>query len=91
MLTLLARALYWVSISDVCTGYWGLRCEILPKLNLSANGFQFEADLFTELVKNGYHITEIPIYYRRRKGKTKLVHIIDGFKIGATLISKRFA
>lgn len=91
MLVLLAKVLYRVNISDICTGYWGIRGEVLPKLNLSANGFQFEADLFTELAKNGYRIAEVPIYYRRREGKSKLIWIIDGFKIGFKLISKRFA
>lgn len=92
MLVLLAKVLYRVNTSDICTGYWGIRGEVLPKLNLSANGFQFEADLFTELAKNGYRIAEVPIYYRRRReGKSKLIWIIDGFKIGFKLISKRFA
>lgn len=91
MLVLLARVLYRVNTSDICTGYWGIRGEVLPKLNLSANGFQFEADLFTELAKNGYRIAEVPIYYRRREGNSKLIWIIDGFKIACKLISKRFA
>ena len=91
MLSLLARVLYRVKISDVCTGCWGIRGEIIPKLNLSTDGFQFEAELFAELAKNGYQIAEVPIYYRRRGGKTKLLLIVDGLKIGYTLITKRFA
>ena len=91
ILTLLARVLYRVKISDICTGFWGIRGEIVPKLNLSTNGFQFESELFAELVKNGYRIAEVPIYYRRREGETKLIRIVDGFKIAFTLIAKRLS
>lgn len=90
LLTLMANVLYRTKISDLCTGYWGLRGEVIPNLNLSADGFQFEAELFTQLVKRGYRIAEVPIYYRRREGKTKLRRLKDGIKIGWMLIAKRF-
>ncbi len=90
LLTLIANILYRTRISDVCTGYWGMRGEIIPNLNLSANGFQFEAELFTQLAKQGYLLAEVPIYYRRREAKTKLSRIKDGVKIGWMLIARRF-
>lgn len=90
LLTLIANILYRTKISDLCTGYWGLRGEVILTLNLSADGFQFEAELFTELAKKGYPIAEVPIYYRRREGKAKLSRLKDGIKIGWMLISRRF-
>jgi len=90
LLTFLANILYRAGISDVCTGYWGMRGEVIPSLNLAADGFQFEAELFTELAKQGYRIAEVPIYYRRREARTKLNRIKDGSKIGWMLISRRF-
>ncbi len=90
LLTLMANTLYRTRISDLCTGYWGMRGEVIPKLNLLADGFQFEAELFTQLAKQGYSIAEVPIYYRRRETKTKLSRIKDGCKIGWVLISRRF-
>ncbi len=90
LLTLMATILYRTRISDLCTGYWGLRGEIVPTLNLSATGFQFEAELFTEIAKKRYRIAEVPIYYRRRGGQAKLNRIKDGIKIAWMLISKRF-
>ena len=90
LLTLLANILYRTSISDVCTGYWGMRGEVIPNLNMSADGFQFEVELFIQLVKQGYSIAELPIYYRRRETKSKLSRIKDGGKIGWMLISRRF-
>jgi glycosyltransferase involved in cell wall biosynthesis len=90
LLTFMANVLYQVKITDVCTGFWGIRGDVIRSLNLSANGFEFEADLFARLSKNGYRIAEIPIYYRRREDKSKLKLIKDGLKIGWTLVSRRF-
>jgi len=90
LLTLMANILYRTRVSDVCTGYWGLRGEVIPKLKLSANGFDFEAELFSQVTKNGYQIGEVPVHYRRRKTPPKLRSLADGVKIGWALIMKRF-
>lgn len=90
LLTLMAEVLYLRRISDLCTGFWGFKGKVIPRLHLTADGFNFEAELFTQIVKHGYSIGEIPIYYRRRQTPAKLSSIKDGFKIGWTLINKRF-
>ena len=90
LLTLMANILYLTRISDLCTGYWGLKGNIIPRLRLSATGFNFEAELFTQIVKNGYSIGEVPIYYRRRSTPAKLSSIKDGLNIGWTLVTRRF-
>ncbi len=90
LLSLMASVLYRTRISDLCTGYWGMRGEVIPKLRLLADGFQLEAELFTQLARKGYRIAEVPIYYRRREAKTKLSRIKDGVKIGRMLIARRF-
>ena len=90
LLSLMASVLYKTKISDLCTGYWGMRGEIIPKLKLLADGFQLEAELFTQLAKKGYRIAEVPIYYRRREGITKLNAIGHGIKIGRMLLARRF-
>ncbi len=89
LLTLMANILYQTRITDLCTGYWGLRAEVIPNLHLSSDGFQFEAELFTQLARKGYHIAQLPIYYRRRATESKLNPIKDGFRIGWILITKR--
>ena len=43
---------------------------------------QVEAELFTQIVKNGYSIGEVPVYYRRRPMPAKLSSIKDGLTIG---------
>jgi len=90
LLTLMASILYRTRMSDLCTGYWGFRGEVIPNLSLTADGFDFEADLFSQVAKKGYRLGEIPINYRRRQSPAKLNSIKDGLKIGRALISKRF-
>ena len=89
ILSLIATVLYQRRISDVCTGYWGFRAEVLKDLGLIATGFELEAELFSQLTSKGYSIAEIPIYYRRRAGHPKLNPLKDGVKIAWRLVNKR--
>jgi len=88
LLTLLARLLFNVKVSDVCTGLWGFRRDAIRRLELAARGFELEADLFAESVLKGCSIVEIPITYRARQDRPKLTSLRDGLKIGAFLFKK---
>jgi len=88
LLTLLARLLFNVKISDICTGLWGFRRDTIHRIELTARGFELEADLFAESVLKGCSIAEIPITYRARHDRPKLVSLRDGLKIGAFLFNK---
>jgi len=90
MLTLLANILYLKNISDLCTGYWGFRKEVIEQLELDSVGFQLEADFLVQISKKGINIGEIPVEYRQRIGKAKLSGWKDGFNIALFLIRKRF-
>lgn len=89
LLTLMAKIIYRGKTSDLCTGFWGFHGELLKDLNLSADGFDFEADLFIQISRRGHSITQVPITYRRRPTKQKLNSLKDGFKIGWKLIRDR--
>lgn len=89
-LSFLATVLYRKKISDVCTGYWAFRAEVLQDLGVIATGFELEARLFSILASRGCSIAELPIYYRRRAGRPKLNPLKDGAKIAWTLIRSRF-
>lgn len=91
LLAWLASFLYCRKISDLCTGFWGFRGEVIKKLQLSALGFDFEAELFAQLAKKGYHIAEVPIHYRPRSTRPKLNSLRDGLKIGWRLLAQRFS
>jgi len=91
LLALITNILYGTKISDPCTGYWGMRREVVERLKLNALGFEVEADMLTEIARDGCKITEIPVTYRRRSTPPKLNSLRDGFKIGAMLLKKRFS
>jgi glycosyltransferase involved in cell wall biosynthesis len=90
ILTWLANALYRTRISDLCTGYWGFRAEVIQNLKLRSEGFQLEAELLTQISKRGYKIGEVPILYRTRQGKAKLSGLKEGIRIAWLLITERF-
>ncbi|MCR4392981.1 MAG: glycosyltransferase family 2 protein [Dehalococcoidales bacterium] len=90
LLTLLANLLYGTRISDLCTGFWGFRREVIQSLDLKADGFQIEAELLTQIARKGYKIGEIPILYRTRQGKAKLSGWRDGMRIAKLLFDRRF-
>jgi dolichol-phosphate mannosyltransferase len=89
LLTSLARLLFHVKISDVCTGLWGYRRAALRRLELAADGFEIEAEMFAECVRKGLCIAEIPITYRAREDQPKLSSLRDGAKIGLFLLKRR--
>jgi dolichol-phosphate hexosyltransferase len=89
LLSLLAWVLFRVYISDVCTGFWGYRSDAIRRLDLAAPGFEIEANMFAECVRNGLRIAEIPITYRARKDRPKLASLRDGIKIGLFLCKRR--
>ncbi len=90
LLTLFARVLFRTRTTDLCTGFWGFRGTVPRSLNLTARGFNIEAEMFAEVVRRGYRFGEVPITYRRRSTLTKLRAVRDGWRIGRMLLKKRF-
>jgi glycosyltransferase involved in cell wall biosynthesis len=88
LLTFVARALFNVNITDVCTGLWGFRDDAIRRLELEAQGFEIEADMYSECARKGLSIAEIPIHYRARADHAKLAALKDGLRIGAFLCRK---
>jgi glycosyltransferase involved in cell wall biosynthesis len=90
LLTVIARLLFNAHISDVCSGLWGYRGHAIRGLELSAEGFAIEADMFVECARNGFCMAELPITYRARgASRAKLSSLRDGLKIAAFLFKKR--
>ena len=90
LLALMASILYRTKISDLCTGYWGLKREVIENMKIDGVGFEIEVNMFTEIAKKDYHIGEISIHYRRRVNPSKLNSLRDGFKIWWELLRRRF-
>lgn len=74
---------------DICTGMWGFKGKTLKKLRISAEGFELEANIFTNIVKLNLKHKEIKIKCSKRIGKRKL-RKIDGFRILCFLFKEKF-
>jgi len=90
LLSLIATVFYGKKISDVCSGFWGFRGEVIKALHLRAAAFDLEAEIFGQLTRRGYTIAEIPVDYRRRPSPPKLRSLRDGTRIGWALVTRRF-
>ena len=88
LLSAFASWLFGQPVSDVCSGMWGFRTDVLKSFGLTANGFDVEADFFAECALRGIPIEEVPIHYRNRIGVPKL-RIRAGLRIAGTLLLKR--
>jgi len=49
IITWTGNVLYGQRVSDICTGYWGFRKEVIQNLNIDSHGFALEANLFTQI------------------------------------------
>jgi len=90
LLAFLVNMLYGTRVSDLCTGFWGFKVDVLRSLNLDAVGFELEANMLIEVAKHKYRVGEVPIQYRRRATASKLGSVRAGWGIGKTLVRKRF-
>jgi len=90
MLTLLANILYRTKTPDLCTGLWGFNRKALESMHLVADGFDIEANLFTEVNRNKLRLGSIDIVYKNRSGTKPKLKMSDGFIIAKRLIVERF-
>lgn len=89
LLSRLARLLYRVPVTDVCTGMWGFTGDALRRISLEAEGFDLEADLFGSACLARARIRELPIDYSARVGPAKLVPLRSGMRIASRLVTRR--
>jgi glycosyltransferase involved in cell wall biosynthesis len=89
ILSIVARFLYNVKITDIMTGQKAFRRSVLKTVNLEENGFAVEIEITCRGLNKGAakKYTEVPIPYAyRRHGVSKLVYM-DGFKSLVKLFS----
>lgn len=82
ILSLVARFLYSVKITDIMTGQKAFRRSVLKSVQLEENGFAVEIEITCHSLNNGeaQKYAEVPIPYSyRQHGVSKIVYM-DGFK-----------
>lgn len=66
LLTLLTNILYSTKLTDQPTGYKVFKTDVLKKIRLTCNGFDFCSEVTAKIAKRGYKIKEVPISYNPR-------------------------
>jgi glycosyltransferase involved in cell wall biosynthesis len=76
-------------VTDLCTGMWGFRNNVVRKLNLEARHFDIEAEMYAKCVKMGCRIGEVPIDYKKRISPSKLSSMKHGVSIATRLFKEK--
>ena len=84
--------LYGCRITDESTGYKAFSAELITRLNLTCEGFEFCPEVTAKILRAGYRIHEVPISYfpRTKKEGKKLRFWSDGLFAAWTLLKYRF-
>ncbi len=86
LLNVTASQLSGLPMLDLCSGFWGVRLDVVAGLHLETDGFEIEAELFSKAYRAGFNVSQIPITYRERVGVAKLRAVHDGARILLTTV-----
>jgi glycosyltransferase involved in cell wall biosynthesis len=90
-LSLLTNVLYNNMLTDMETGYKAFRAPVIKSIRIRSNRFDFEPEITAKVLKQGYRIYEVPIYYAGRDyAEGKKITWRDGFAAIWALIRFRF-
>ena len=77
LLTLLIKVLYGVRFTDLGP-FRAIKYEKLKELDIKDRTYGWTAEMQVKAVKHGLHVTEVPVDYRRRIGKSKIIGTARG-------------
>lgn len=80
VLTKIFNISFNTNISDMTSGFFGFRKDILERIELKTAEFEFESEIKAKIAKKNLKIGEVPITYYPREGKTKLHSFRDGWR-----------
>ncbi|WP_193046541.1 glycosyltransferase family 2 protein [Mycolicibacterium baixiangningiae] len=82
------NSLYDAELTDLCYGFCAFHRRYLEHLNLTATGFEIEAEMVVRAMQTGLRIAEVPsLELPRRAGKSNLHAIRDGRRVLSTVVS----
>ncbi len=79
------KMLFSQPIRDVCSGMYLLRTSFAKGIQIETGSFDVEVEIASQAASKG-RITEVPIHYGKRIGKTKLRPVQDGLRIIRTIM-----
>ncbi|QRY46318.1 glycosyltransferase family 2 protein [Mycolicibacterium boenickei] len=82
--------LYNGDLTDLCYGFCAFHRRYLEHLDLTATGFEIEAEMTVHAMQAGLRIAEVPsLEMPRRAGKSNLHAIRDGWRVLNTVVRGR--
>ncbi len=91
LITFTSNLLYSYNAEEYTGGYKAFKTDVVKSINVRSNGFDFEHELISKVLKKGFKLATIPIrYYPRNYGAGKKIKWLDGFKILWVVIKYRF-
>ena len=91
LITWIARVLYNTTLSDIYTCYKAFRREQLAGLDIKSDGFEFDAEFLTRLLKRDLIVYEVPIsYYGRSYAEGKKIKWYHTGRVVWNLVKYRF-
>jgi len=81
--TFLARVAYKTNVTDVCSGFFAWKREVVEDLlqYLESSGFSIEMEMIAKMARLNYESCSVPISYHPREGSSSLRPIKDGLII----------
>jgi glycosyltransferase involved in cell wall biosynthesis len=90
-LTRLVRFLFGGRYTDLCYGYNAFWSDVLPRLDLDADGFEIETLMNVRALAVGLKVVEVPSFeHSRLHGESKLRAIPDGWRVAKAIFRERF-
>jgi glycosyltransferase involved in cell wall biosynthesis len=81
------NSLYHSDLTDLCYGFCAFHRRYLELLQLSATGFEIEAEMTVRAMQAGLRIAEVPsLELPRRSGKSNLRAVRDGTRVLRTVL-----
>ncbi len=80
LLSFILNMFFRTKISDAHSGFRAIRKKSLEKLELKTTGMEFASEMIIKAAKNNLDISEVPISYYPRLGKSKLNSFSDGWR-----------
>ncbi len=90
-ITLIFNMLFFTRLTDEPTCYKTFRSDVIKKIKIDGNRFDWEPEVTAKIVKRGIRIHEVPIrYYPRTEDEGKKIRWKDGVDAVWTMLKYRF-
>jgi glycosyltransferase involved in cell wall biosynthesis len=85
-----ANVMFGERFTELCYGYMALRRSAIPRLRLTASGFEIETQIVAHALRAGLKVAEVPSFEAaRRSGGSNLRTFPDGARVLRELIRAR--